>query len=110
MLIKTRNKSSSYGNYSTCCYCHNPSTTKDHIPPKNIFPKPRPTNLITVLSCKDCNEDPSLDDEYFGFIITAACAGHHQARELFKEKVKKKSNSYPAFVISLLDDIKREPE
>lgn len=102
-----KNRSSSSRDYSTCCYCHKPATTKDHIPPRNIFPKPRPNNLITVPSCKTCNEDPSLDDEYFGFIITAASAGHSQAEELFKKKVRKKTKSHPALVKSLLDDMSR---
>jgi hypothetical protein len=39
--------------------------TKDHIPPKNIFSKPRPGNLITVPSCIECNREASKDDEYF---------------------------------------------
>lgn len=35
-----------------CCYCGiNSSTTKDHIPPKSIFNKPLPNNLITVPYC-----------------------------------------------------------
>lgn len=96
---------SSSRDYSICCYCHKPATTKDHIPPKNMFPKPRPTNLITVPSCKDCNEDPSLDDEYFGLITVAASAGHPQARDLFRGKVKKKSKKYIALAKSILSNI-----
>jgi hypothetical protein len=39
--------------------------TKDHIPPKNLFPSPKPNNLITVWCCKKCNEKFSLIDESF---------------------------------------------
>lgn len=39
--------------------------TDDHIPPKNLFRKPYPNNLITVPSCKPCNGGSSMDDEYF---------------------------------------------
>ena len=106
--VNTKNGLSSSRDYSICCYCHNTATTKDHVPPKNIFPRPRPTNLITVPSCKTCNEDPSLDDEYFGLILAAGSAGHPQARELFRGKVKKKTKSYPALAKSILGDISRK--
>ncbi len=48
-----------------CVYCGSQDgLTSDHVPPKNIFPKPRPA-LITVPSCRGCNGGASLDDEYF---------------------------------------------
>lgn len=48
-----------------CIYCGSKEDlTKDHIPPKNLFPKPRPSNLMTVPCCNDCNGSFSLDDEY----------------------------------------------
>lgn len=49
----------------TCVYCgSNPGETRDHVPPKALFAKPRPT-LITVPCCHQCRETQSLDDEYF---------------------------------------------
>ena len=49
----------------TCVYCGNrKGTTRDHVPPKNLFPKPRP-DLITVPCCERCRQGQSLDDEYF---------------------------------------------
>src|ERR1700730_6383431 len=49
-----------------CAYCGIvPATTKDHIPPKGIFPLPRPDDLITVPSCVDCNHGASESDEAF---------------------------------------------
>jgi hypothetical protein len=54
-----------------CVYCGNTEEiTKDHIPPKNIFSKPRPDNLITVPSCFKCNSEASKDDEYFRNVLT----------------------------------------
>lgn len=48
-----------------CTYCGKPNPeTVDHIPPAGLFPKPRPSNLITVPSCTDCNAGASIDDEY----------------------------------------------
>jgi len=44
--------------------------TDDHIPPRNLFPPPRPSTLITVRSCPRHNLDSSLDDEYFRVMLT----------------------------------------
>ena len=49
-----------------CVYCGKKLLlTKDHIPPKNLYSKPRPSNLITVPCCEKCNLQASKDDEYF---------------------------------------------
>lgn len=41
------------------------ATTVDHVPPKAIFPRPRPSNLITVPACAACNNEASTLDEAF---------------------------------------------
>ena len=43
--------------------------TKDHIPPKSLFAKPRPNNLITVPCCLDCNQRWTMHDEYFKLML-----------------------------------------
>lgn len=49
-----------------CVYCANPENlTDEHAPPKLIFPKTRPSDLITVKACLDCNQGGSKDAEYF---------------------------------------------
>jgi len=45
--------------------------TVDHIPPKALFPEPRPSNMLTVPCCKNCNESFSKDDEYFRTILVS---------------------------------------
>lgn len=63
----------------TCVFCGAIGyVTDDHVPPKNIFAKPRPSDLITVPGCDDCNNGWSLDDEYFR---TALCLSDHTADE-----------------------------
>lgn len=37
----------------------------DHVPPKSIFPPPRPIDLITVPACDRCNGASSPNDEEF---------------------------------------------
>ena len=50
----------------SCVYCGSvDNITQDHIPPKSFFPIPRPSNLITVPSCRDCNQGYSKDEELF---------------------------------------------
>jgi hypothetical protein len=49
-----------------CAYCGKKQpVTDDHIPPKNLFPKPRGSNLITVPCCEFCRKGWSENDEYF---------------------------------------------
>src|SRR5678816_3709575 len=45
-------------------------TTKDHVPPRNLFPTPPPTGLITVPACDDCNGGESKDDEWFRLTLS----------------------------------------
>lgn len=50
---------------ASCYLCGKPATTKDHIPPKALFARPRPNNLLTLACCQECQRAYSLDEEYF---------------------------------------------
>lgn len=54
-------------NFGDSCYlCGSQERlTRDHVPPKGLFPKPRPSNLPTVACCFACNNGASKDVEYF---------------------------------------------
>lgn len=53
-------------NQARCVLCgERNATTKEHVPPRSIFPKPRPSDLITVPACFNCNNDSSQTDESF---------------------------------------------
>jgi hypothetical protein len=68
-----------------CVYCGSTENlTKDHIPPKNLFAKPRPTNLITVPSCESCNASFQMDDEYLQMVLHARLetGGHPELLKL----------------------------
>lgn len=72
-----------------CCYCGiRDATTRDHVPPKAIFNRPRPDDLITVPSCFECNNQAAPFDEkfkaYLGMHIARQCG---EAETLFKEGV-----------------------
>jgi hypothetical protein len=54
-----------------CVYCgEQRELTRDHIPPRCLFGKPRPADLVTVPSCVDCNSEVSKHDEYFRIAVT----------------------------------------
>lgn len=54
-----------------CVYCGTIGPlTRDHIPPQNLFAKPRPSNLIAVPSCPPCNHSATRDDEYFRMTLS----------------------------------------
>ncbi|MCO6458598.1 MAG: hypothetical protein J5I93_25100 [Pirellulaceae bacterium] len=54
----------------SCVFCGAVGeVTDDHVPPKSIFSRPRPSDLITVPGCAACNRGSSLDDEYFRTLL-----------------------------------------
>lgn len=71
--------------------CHvcgqNKILTKDHIPPDNLFLKPKPSNMITVFTCEVCNGGTKLDDEYFRIYITAGAVPKTPLGNLWDQKV-----------------------
>lgn len=72
----------------TCCaYCREEALTRDHVPPKGMFPEPRPTDLITVPACSTCNGEASRDDEYFRWFVATASAETPAADQLIQERV-----------------------
>ena len=64
------------------------ATTRDHVPPKGIFIKPRPSNLVTVPACTKCNNHSSRLDERFlvNLGLHVSSAGSKGAR-VFNERV-----------------------
>ncbi len=53
-----------------CVYCgKSRRLTDDHIPPRGLCNKPRPSDLIKVPSCSSCNNGASRDDEYFKTVM-----------------------------------------
>jgi hypothetical protein len=72
-----------------CTYCGEiRPLSKGHVPPRNLFPKPYPTNLITVPSCDECNSGSSKDDEYFRLMISVrGDIDSHSEIPLIQEKI-----------------------
>jgi hypothetical protein len=76
----------------SCYLCNSTENlTKDHIPPKNLFPSPKPTNLITVWCCKQCNEKLSLIDESFRVFVSSVINRSKAGERIWKDKVMESS-------------------
>jgi hypothetical protein len=77
-----------------CAYCGEEASTRDHVPTRKLFPTPRPADLITVPSCRACNNDTSPSEEYFvHMILSHVQADTPVARKLREQLFKKKLNS-----------------
>ncbi len=95
----------------SCYMCNKPATSKEHVPPKCIFPDPVTygedlrKNLISVPSCDEHNQLKSEYDVIFRGVLTMAIganrAGKHQffgknlravtkSRRLFQELIRGK--------------------
>ena len=75
----------------TCIYCGGKlKVTDDHVPPKSFYPKPRPSNLITVPSCLKCNQTIGKDEEFFLATFMFSHAGVSMAgKQLWAEKLNR---------------------
>lgn len=73
-------------NQAICAICgKNPATTNDHIPPKGMFPRPRPHDLITIPACLECNKrTEKLDEEFRVFINMFVGKTTPEAESLWK--------------------------
>ena len=90
---------------STCAICGiKPATTREHVPPKGIFLTPKPSDLITVPACFDCNNSSSESDERFRLFLGLHVARFtKQGEQLFKEGIiptAKHNNRYRKEILS----------
>ncbi len=71
-----------------CIYCGSAEyLTSDHVPPKCLFPDPKPNNLITVPACQTCNTGYGPDDELFRLVMATAAYENQVAKEIWDVKV-----------------------
>jgi hypothetical protein len=62
--------------------------TRDHLPPKNLFPPSRPPNLITVHCCYACNNQEHKDDEYLRLAVSGYYNTNDAGKQIWNEKVQ----------------------
>lgn len=59
--------------HGVCVFCGDEGdVTDDHVPPKNVFPKPRDQEIgfVEVPACLKCNVGSSVDDETFKVFVS----------------------------------------
>jgi hypothetical protein len=70
--------------------------SRDHVPPKSLFPVPRPSDLITLPAHLACNQAYSADEEGFRADVAAlANTGESQQSALVWEAVRRSHNRAP---------------
>ncbi len=89
-----------------CYMCDNESTSVEHAPPKSFFPANHRTNLVTVPSCKEHNEDTSKDDEYVRNLITVSIDNNQTAIDHFFEKSLKSFKRSPALAATVRSSLR----
>jgi len=75
----------------SCLHCGSrKKITRDHIPPKSLFPKPLPNKLITVPCCRKCNNTASKDDEYFrtAIVLRRDAGKHPEAKKVARRALR----------------------
>ena len=73
-----------------CVICgKRPMTGRDHLPPQSAFPKPRPSDLITVPACDNCNNKRSGLDEEFKVAIGLQAGHGEQGERLFCDQTSR---------------------
>lgn len=91
-----------------CYLCGgNGADTRDHIPPRGIFPKKPSGQLITVPAHKKCNEQFQNDDEIFRNLIIAASFRTMEGKMSWDEIVIKSFHSNPGARKELLKRLKK---
>ena len=90
-----------------CFLCGaNGKLTRDHIPPKCLFPKPRPANLFTLPCCLSCNNAASKDDEYLRLATSSLINALPVARRSWDRVIN--STIKQRRIGELIDDLRKE--
>jgi hypothetical protein len=75
-----------------CAYCgRNKGSTRDHVVPKCLFPKPRPSILVTVPACDRCIGAKAKDEDYLRdmLVLNMDCENHPAAQQLLQGQVSR---------------------
>jgi len=81
--------------------------TREHVPPKGLFLKPRPSNLVTVPCCFPCNNGYAKDDEYFRLAVSSLINANQSGKRVWKQRVV----SQPCLqnrIKGLVDEIRKD--
>lgn len=88
-----------------CYLCGAPATTREHIPPRGMFPHPRPHNLVIVPACDECNRGNSLHDEYFRVVVATGSRDSPQSLALLHQRILPRVRKSPALIAGLMKSV-----
>lgn len=62
------------------------NTTRDHVPPKGLFPRPFIDEPIIVPCCSSCNGGKSRDEEFFRLVSTLGIHATPETEALYEQR------------------------
>jgi hypothetical protein len=91
-------------NTLSCYMCANEATSREHAPPRCLFPETKDTvdgssyrkNLVTVPSCEFHNTEKSHDDEYLLFALAGSYTSSSVGLTQFLTKVRRAFDKTPS--------------
>ena len=88
--------------------------TRDHIFPRNLFPRPLSSNLPTVPCCQDCNNSLSNDEEVCRTSVASGKAyetlsGHRIWDERVRPSLKQNRRGFKTLLRKLVREVKLSP-
>ena len=91
---------------STCYMCDATATSKEHVPPKCLFPEEKDLavgislrkNLLKVPSCDSHNSQKSHDDEYFLYILSTSFQINEIGMNHYLTKVRRAAKRNPSIL------------
>lgn len=94
-----------------CYMCDKVATSKEHVPPKCLFPKQKDleagenlrNDLLTVPSCDAHNLEKSDDDEYFLNVLTSLQGINETGRKHYKKQVRRRNLRNPSILKRFAD-------
>lgn len=96
---------------ANCYFCGARATTREHVPPKCLFPKKggngEPdyrSNLATVPSCDEHNHAKTHDDEYLKNILVMPVTSNEIAGAHFIKTTMKAAKNYPKLLKSITSE------
>jgi hypothetical protein len=88
----------------------------DHVPPKGLFPEPRPNNLITVPCCFQCNNKHSGFDERLRIVASMPFDRNKAGQKILDEKVmggtlaKGRQMRFAGKILASMETVLERPE
>lgn len=96
----------------TCYLCGSKQAdTRDHIFPKNLFPRPMPANLPTGPACRESNNSFSDDEELFRALVTSGMAyettsGRHIWDKRVRPSLQQNRRGFKTLLRKLVTEVK----